>query len=212
MKIILLTTLSLLIFGLGTYCQTFSEWWRQKKTRIKYLHKQVAALETLKATLEEGYDGAEDGIDSEEVNMMLEYKLTETYLRSLGNVKPIFLKNDGIRSSYGFAKAYIKIVEEELDDYSKNPWLKVSEVNTLKSRLGLIKSDMEQAISDLGLLITDDKVHMDDGARWQMLEGIEEHIELAGRYLMMEIAETAELIQSREHEVATDKDLKIKMQ
>jgi hypothetical protein len=40
-------TLGLCSAGFVTYGQTLSEWWQQKKTRIKYLHKQVAALEEL---------------------------------------------------------------------------------------------------------------------------------------------------------------------
>lgn len=44
--------------------QTFSEWWQQKKTRIKYLRQQAAILGILKETIEKGYEGAEEGVDS----------------------------------------------------------------------------------------------------------------------------------------------------
>ena len=52
-----LITVGLCFAGFVTYGQTFSEWWQQKKTRIKYLRQQAAILGILKETIEKGYEG-----------------------------------------------------------------------------------------------------------------------------------------------------------
>lgn len=42
--------------------QSFSEWFKQKKTRKKYLLAQIAALGTYVKAVEQGYDIAQDGL------------------------------------------------------------------------------------------------------------------------------------------------------
>jgi hypothetical protein len=62
-RIVLLVVLGLLtVRSLKT--QTFSEWFRQNSTRLKYYGKQIAALQLYLGKLEKGYEIANDGIGS----------------------------------------------------------------------------------------------------------------------------------------------------
>jgi len=203
----ILCTISFVSWG-----QTFSEWFRQKKTRMKYLYKQIAALKVMKQAIEEGNEDAELEIDSEEVNMELEYKLAEEYLTSLGKVKPVFLTGGDIQGSIGLARATIKMAKEELAEWSKNKWLSQVDKRMLTSQFGLIISDMEQSMSNLRLLITEGKVQMDDGARWQMIHGIDDHIEIVNRYFHDKILETEALIDAQQEEEASEEFLKRHLQ
>ena len=47
----------LLVMGMGVSlsAQTFSEWFSQKKTQIKYLQQQIAALAAFTDDLQDGY-------------------------------------------------------------------------------------------------------------------------------------------------------------
>jgi len=207
-----LVTAMLCTISFVSWGQTFSEWFRQKKTRMKYLYKQIAALKVMKQAIEEGNEDAELEIDSEEVNMELEYKLAEEYLTSLGKVKPVFLREGNIQGSIGVARATIKMAKEYLAEWAKTKWLSKADKAVLRSQLELVINDMEQSMSNLRLLITDGKVHMDDEARWQMIHGIDDHIEIVNRYLDDKIGETEALIDAQHEEEANEGFLKRHLQ
>jgi hypothetical protein len=182
---------------------------QKKKINKELLMKQVAALEAAKAALEEGNDEAEGDMDLEEVGKILENKQTDLYLTSLGDVKPKYLNNGDARAGYEFAKSYMEMAAEELAAYEKSPWLKKEEIATLGSQLGRIQSTFQQTIKDIRLLVTDGKVLMDDNDRLDMLAGIEEHVEIAGNYLLAKFRETNALIETRQQQEANDEKLKL---
>ena len=182
---------------------------QKKKTNTEMLRKQVAALEALKAALEEEYDEEEGDMDLEAIQMMLDNKQTDLYLTSLGYVDPIYLNNGDVRAGYGFAKANIEIAAEELAVYEKSPWLKEDEKNKLNFQLGRVESALQQTIKHIRDLVTDGKVAMNDDDRMDMLEGFEELVEIVGEFLLATVHETEALIESRQKEKAKNEKLKM---
>lgn len=83
MKNILL--MMLLIFNYA-YGQTYDEWFRQKKTQIKYLTEQIAALQVYAGYVEKGYKIAKDGLDAIQAIKNGDFSLHDNYFSSLKNV------------------------------------------------------------------------------------------------------------------------------
>src|SRR3954471_4245804 len=68
--------------------QTFSEWFRQKKTQKKYLIEQIAALEVYAGYLEKGYSIMSEGLSQINSIKHGEFDLHESYFTSLKNINP----------------------------------------------------------------------------------------------------------------------------
>ena len=68
--------------------QTFSEWFRQKKTQKKYLIEQIAALEVYSGYLEKGYSIVHEGLSQINSIKHGEFDLHEGYFTSLKNINP----------------------------------------------------------------------------------------------------------------------------
>src|SRR3954466_1406137 len=81
--ILLLTTLAA-----HSNAQTFSEWFRQKKTQKKYLIEQIAALEVYAGHLEKGYSILSEGLSQINSIKHGEFGLHDAYFYSLKNINP----------------------------------------------------------------------------------------------------------------------------
>lgn len=68
--------------------QTFSEWFRQKKTQKKYLRQQIVALQAYIGYAREGYRIAKNGLDLIGALKNGEVNLHSDYFTSLGDVNP----------------------------------------------------------------------------------------------------------------------------
>jgi len=203
----ILCTISFVSWG-----QTFSEWFRQKKTKIKYLRKQIAALEAFKAIVEAGYGQAEKGVDTTEAIEEVTFKMDEEWLVRLGMVKPVFRESEDVRESYSIAKSLIRESEEVLTIVATNPWLKTGERKQLQSDLNLLISDMGQTLTDLLLFITDGSVTMEDKDRWKRIVDIRDHVTAGAQFQLMILTNAQTLIEARQQQEANDRYLKMSLQ
>jgi hypothetical protein len=69
--------------------QTFSEWFRQKKTQKKYLIEQMAALQVYTEFLENGYSIVKEGLSKIKDIKQGDYDLHSSYFSSLKDINPI---------------------------------------------------------------------------------------------------------------------------
>ncbi|MBN9383544.1 MAG: hypothetical protein J0H74_22490 [Chitinophagaceae bacterium] len=205
-------TAILCTIGFVSRGQTFSEWFRQKKTKIKYLKKQIAALEVLKAAIRKGGAQVKKDVDTIDVIEQDLVELDGDYLTSLGNVNPVFRNDQNIDAAFQFARVLIRTSAEKIKTYSKSQWLTAAESAEIKFNLELVKNDMQNTLASLLLCITDGKLTMEDDERWNMIRGIEEHIQIAGRFQMMHILQTDEFIGVRRQQIANDEYLKKNLQ
>jgi len=78
----------LLITVTPVHSQTFSEWFRQNKTQLKYLALQIAALKANSAATEAGNQIAETGTQSISSTNQADFDLHQAYILSLSTVNP----------------------------------------------------------------------------------------------------------------------------
>ena len=87
MKKTFLLFLTLAVFGV-VQAQTFNEWFRQKKTKIRYLVEQIAALKAYTGVVEKGYSVARNGLTAISGIKRGDLQLHEDHFSSLRTVSP----------------------------------------------------------------------------------------------------------------------------
>ena len=199
----ILCTISFVSWG-----QTFSEWFRQKKTKIKYLKKQIAALEAFKAVAEAGYGQAEEGVDTAGGIEKWILEMDKDWQQALTRVKPSLRESEEIRMAFFMGNAMSSVVEISLEEYARCPWLGASEFVQVKFGFELVKDDTEMSLRELLLLITDGAMEMDDNERLERIDEITKRIRLAGQFVKMCILQTDELTATRAQQAANDEYLK----
>jgi hypothetical protein len=212
MKTLLLIIICICCLGIGAYCQTFSEWFFQKKTRIKRLEQQIAALEALNAVLQKGYSMAEKGVDSVHVIEQEGLVNDEDFIAHLRSVKPVIKYGPERVTCYELTRLMIKHVEAWRDAYSRNPWLKLREINLINAEFSVIVNIVNERLTLLQELISEDKMEMEDEERWDAISEIEMDIREAYESSNQCISGVMALIRSREQQAANDAYLKSLLQ
>lgn len=88
MKVKFVMGLALVMVFSRSHGQTFNEWFRQKKTQIKYLGEQILALQNYAHTIEQGYSIAKNGLTLISDIKSGDFSLHSEYFQSLSNIKP----------------------------------------------------------------------------------------------------------------------------
>jgi len=204
-----LITAGLCFAGLVTYGQTFSEWWQQKKTRIKYLRQQAAILEILKETIEKGYEGAEEGVDS--VGAMAEVELAqhERFLKSLPFVKPALKNSPEFLSSHALAQALINQVLRTMKNYGKDPEFTEEDIRWLSAYMTGILKDLRYELEELDLLASDGVLRMKDSERYEKIRAAALNIRITYEAGMAFLLQMDEVLDAMQENANTDfvKDL-----
>ena len=77
--------------------QTFDEWFRQKKTQIKYYVQQIAALQVYHEVLQKGYGVAKDGLHVIDDLKHGDFNLHHTYFNSLSSINPAIARSAAVQ-------------------------------------------------------------------------------------------------------------------
>jgi len=195
-----LITVGLCFAGFVTYGQTFSEWWQQKKTRIKYLRQQAAILGILKETIEKGYEGAEEGVDS--VGAIAEEELAQhaQFLKSLPFVKPALKNSPEFLSSHALAQALINQVLRTMKNYSKDAEFTEQDIRWLSAYMIGILKDLRYELEELDLLASDGVVRMKDNERYEKIRAAALNIRItydAGMAFLLQMDEVLVAMQEK---------------
>src|SRR3954471_3868317 len=91
MKLLLL--LSLLVISAVCHAQTWDEWFKQKKTQIRYLEEQIIALQVYKNDVEKGYRIVQGGLSAIHEIKNGDFNLHKDYFSSLKSVSTAILNN-----------------------------------------------------------------------------------------------------------------------
>lgn len=113
-KMCVLILISVMCSLTASYGQTWSEWFRQKKTQKKYLLAQIAELQVYITYLEKGYKIAREGLNTVRSIRHGEWDLHQVFFASLKTVNPKI-------KQYAKAAAIVADQEYILSQY-KNAW------------------------------------------------------------------------------------------
>lgn len=153
-----------------TYAQSWEEWFRQRKTQIKYLLQQIAVLQAHIGYLKKGYEIAKNATDLIQDIKQGDIHLHDTYFNSLKTV------STDIRH-YSKVAAVISdesIIQKrllELNHYcEESDQLSFSEKAYVRSIQAHLYSVCEQHLAELFLVITSGELEMKSNERIQKLD------------------------------------------
>ncbi|HEX4373088.1 MAG TPA: hypothetical protein VHZ50_07295 [Puia sp.] len=164
----LLLVISILCSAHLLQAQTFSEWFRQKKTQIKYLIEQIAAYEVLLDQTTKGYNIAQTSLTFIGDMKKGEFDLHTTYFNSLKLVSSSVSKYSRINDIISYENAIMKNFKSVLQTKNMN----AAEMNYLNTVYNHMNSECNKSLDELIDLVTDDTYTMKDDQRIKRIDAI----------------------------------------
>lgn len=166
---------SVLILGLLLFCavaqaQTFSEWFKQKKTQKKYLIEQIAALGAYAKIARKGYDVARDGLSVIGSLKNGEFGLHMLYFNSLKAVNPTIAKHPKIAEVILMQMEIIQIKKNTVKRINAPKVMIAGEANYISEVFERLLDDCAGTMNDLTDVITAGQLEMKDDERIQRID------------------------------------------
>jgi hypothetical protein len=169
-------TLLLLMSATATFGQTFAEWFSQKKTQIKYLRQQIAALEQYGSYFKQGYTISQNALGNIGGYITGEYGSHTAYYSSLKTVKPEIKTNWKADSIVRYAER-IPVQFNRLNSL-------IGLNNDNRAYLAQVKSkvldECNKDLLELQLVITNGQAQLTDDERMKRLDEI--YIRMKDKY------------------------------
>jgi hypothetical protein len=161
--------LFLLVLVSGTvHAQTWDEWWNQKKTQIKYLTDQIAALRMYGGYVKQGYALSRDGLGSVSGWANGELGLHSAYYGSLRSVNPVVSSDAGVKD----ALAYAQGIPGLFAGLNGLPGLDDAYRKYIASVAVRVLGDADAAIGELDLVLGSGKLSMTDEERLRRVSAL----------------------------------------
>ncbi len=163
----------LLIVGVHTsYGQTWNEWFRQKKTQIQYLVKQIAALKVYTDYLEKGYNIAKDGTNLINDIKHGDFNLHNNYFTSLKSVSSSVRNYSKVSAIVSDQTSILKNFRKLLNYCDGSDQLSSSEKEYIHSVYSNLNAESEKDLDELFLVITSGEVEMKEDERIKKIDRI----------------------------------------
>jgi hypothetical protein len=163
-SIVLLLTVTTTI----TKAQTFAEWFSQKKTQIKYLTQQIAALEQYGSYIKQGYEISQNGLGDIGGYIKGEHGLHSAYYISLKTVSPE-IKANGKADSIAKYAAYIPPQFDRLNNLNGLDQGNRAYIAQVKAK---VLDECNKDLTELQLVITSGYAQLTDDERIKRLDEI----------------------------------------
>jgi len=154
------------------FAQTWSEWFSQKKTQIKYLTQQIAALEQYNAYLKQGYAISQNGLGGIDGWLKSEYSLHSRYYSSLSTVNPVIKCN----SKADTITATISLIPPQFTRIKKLKGLDINTKAYIKEVSEKVFQECDRQLNELQIVITDGKTQMTDDERIKRIDHVYEQV------------------------------------
>lgn len=169
-KIAVLVCLLLAFITQLSQAQTFSEFFKQKKTQKKYLLQQIAALQVYIGYAKKGYDIASTGLRTIKDITNGEFGLHSAFITSLKAVNPVIRNNvkvaEIIESQIRISKAFGSVQYSDLLSVNNQLYVQNVQENVM--------AECENDLGELLLVITSGRLEMSDQERLIRLDRIYE--------------------------------------
>lgn len=165
-----------ILIGHHLMAQTFSEWFRQNHTQLKYLAAQIAALKSYHLTLQKGYALADDGLDSIWSTNDEDLDLHTRYFQSLELPSSAITEDDVVITIRQYC-VLLPVLAGEIEDVSRG--LPPAPLNwpemgpAVAAHLRDVASVSENWLDNI---LTADKYRMDDAGRLKLLNDISQEV------------------------------------
>ena len=186
-----------ILIGRHLFAQTFSEWFRQNHTELKYLGEQIAALRGYDGVLRSGYGVAREGLGEIADIRDTDLSLNTEHFAELDEPSTVVREDDAIEEILEYCWA-LPIIAETIGDICRGMpaapmhW---PEMGTIAAGniSGMVKA-YEGWLEDIE---TDAVLRMDDASRWRRLNGMRGELENVYRSSLLLLAELQESQKNR---------------
>jgi hypothetical protein len=169
---LLVAALLLGVFPLFSSAQSFSEWFKQKKTQKRYLLEQIAALKVYAGYLKKGYEIVEGGISTVGDITNGEFSLHNAFISSLKQVSPAISKDvrvaEIIALQIGILGGFVEIKGSE--------YLSAEDLAYIRLVQGAVTVECFHDLEELLLVVTSGKLEMKDDERLLRLAKVYENM------------------------------------
>ena len=179
-----LVTILLATITVSAHAQNWQEWMHQKKTQIKYLVNQIAALQIYAGYVQKGYAIAEEGLGAIHNIKRGDFSLHEAYLISLKRVNP------NIKSYWKVADIIamqIKIVQsyhEQINAIRQCNQFTKDEINYSNKVFTNLLNDCLDIIDRLILVTTNGNAEMKDDERIKRIDAL--YADIKDKYVFVQ--------------------------
>lgn len=167
------TLLMLLLFLLAAgslQAQTFSEWFRQKKTQKKYLLQQIAALQVYIEYAQKGYKIAKEGLTTIGGFTKGEFNLHGDYFNSLKMVNPEIKQYAKIADIIAMQLKIVQDYNRSYGQISRSNAFNADELDYIRRVFSRLLDDCEETLDELIAVTTNGKLEMKDDERMARID------------------------------------------
>jgi hypothetical protein len=160
--------------------QTFSEWFRQKKTQKKYLLQQIAALQVYIEYAQKGYKIAKEGLTTIGGFTKGEFNLHGDYFNSLKMVNPEIKRYAKVADIIAMQ---LKIVQDYNRGYGqiiRTNAFNSEELDYIRRVFGRLLDDCEETLDELIAVTTNSKLEMQDDERMARIDKL--YLDMQDKY------------------------------
>jgi hypothetical protein len=164
----------LLLWTIGSIsylqAQTFSEWFKQKKTQIKYLGQQIASLQVYATYLEKGYHIAQQGLTAIGDIKNGEFSLHKNYFGSLSGISPAIAKDARIAEIIAMQVSMVNQYKKCYRQVQQSGLFNSHEVNYVYSVFTSLLNDCSNNLTALISVTTAGQLQISDEERMQQID------------------------------------------
>ncbi|NEW82785.1 MAG: hypothetical protein GZ094_10520 [Mariniphaga sp.] len=153
-----------------TQAQTFSEWFRQKKTQKKYLIQQIAALQVYIGYAQKGYSIAKEGLNTIGDFKRGEFNLHTGYFNSLKSVNPKIKQYAKVTDIMAMQVTIIQGYSRTRRQVQQSGVFNGEELDYIWRVLGRLLDDCENTLDELIAVTTDSNLEMKDDERLKQID------------------------------------------
>lgn len=166
--LIILSILS--TFGSIARAQTFSEWFKQKKTQKKYLIQQIAALQVYIGYVKKGYKIAQQGLTAISNFKNGEFNLHKDYFNSLKNINPSVKHYAKVAAIITLQVETVKGCHKTFRQIRESGAFTGDEISYISKVFGRLMDDCVDITEELITLTTSGKLEMKDNERLEHID------------------------------------------
>jgi hypothetical protein len=145
-----------------SHAQTWDEWFRQKKTAIKYLENQIAAFQVFTVFAEKGYSIVNCGLNTIQTIKHGDFNLHNDFFNALSAVNPIIKKYSKVAEIIAMQISIGKQITSTIKSCKKTNMLTGNELNYLNVVFNNLLDECGKNIDEVITLITDNNSKMKD--------------------------------------------------
>lgn len=176
--------LVLILLGLGCFqtstAQNWNEWFRQKKTKKKYLIQQIAGLQVYIGYARKGYRIVDDGLSfiGDIKNGTL--NLHKGYFDGLKSVNPAIANYARVADILLLQFAILNNYRQLSKQIQATHLFSTEQINYVQTVFGRLLGDCGELLEELTSLTSRNKLEMDDGERLQRIDQL--YLEMMDKY------------------------------